>query len=405
MADSDPDLSEQYVLSCLPTAGSCNGGTAVDTFKYIRRNTSKGNNVNGIIPEPCFPYMGNDEIPCEDKCENWQEYLIPIQGYSWYYGIDGTKEAIMSYGPVAASMTANDNFSVWGFTNHDENDYFSYEEDININHIIIIVGWKDDPSVGKGGYWICKNSWGDTFGYDGFFNIEYESLGINRLNVYYVEYNPDDVDWFPVARTHGPYYAMTNEPITFYGDAQGEYPPFSYRWDFGDESSSTDQNPTHNYDGPGEYTVQLTVTDKRGLSLSDETFAWIQETNEPPTIVSIEGPSNIKAGKNCCYNVSFTDPDGSALYLYGVAFGKESNIWWGPYPPEWCKESIEYHWPEEGEYTVKCKVKDPYGAESDWTTLEVTVPKNKSNSHTPFLNFLENHPNMFPLLRGLFGLQ
>lgn len=35
----------------------------------------------------------------------------------------------------------------------------------------------------------------------------------------------------------------------------------SYRWDFGDGSSSNEQNPTHVYNNPGNYTAQLTVTD------------------------------------------------------------------------------------------------------------------------------------------------
>ena len=35
-------------------------------------------------------------------------------------------------------------------------------------------------------------------------------------------------------------------------------------WDFGDGSSSGEQNPTHNYGSPGEYEVRLTVTDNDG---------------------------------------------------------------------------------------------------------------------------------------------
>jgi PKD repeat protein len=37
----------------------------------------------------------------------------------------------------------------------------------------------------------------------------------------------------------------------------------SWRWDFGDGGSSTDQNPAHIY-ASGTYTVTLTVTDDRG---------------------------------------------------------------------------------------------------------------------------------------------
>lgn len=33
-------------------------------------------------------------------------------------------------------------------------------------------------------------------------------------------------------------------------------------WDFGDGNTSTDKSPVHTYDGKGEYTVKLTVTDE-----------------------------------------------------------------------------------------------------------------------------------------------
>ncbi len=40
----------------------------------------------------------------------------------------------------------------------------------------------------------------------------------------------------------------------------------SWNWDFGDGSTSTDQNPGHAYSSPGSYTVKLTVTDNEGAS-------------------------------------------------------------------------------------------------------------------------------------------
>jgi len=38
-------------------------------------------------------------------------------------------------------------------------------------------------------------------------------------------------------------------------------------WDFGDEQTSTNQNPTHTYDNPGSYTVTLTVTGPQGTDV------------------------------------------------------------------------------------------------------------------------------------------
>ena len=45
-AKLDIDLSEQYVLSCLSRAGSCNGGYAYSAYKYIQKNDSWGNDCN-----------------------------------------------------------------------------------------------------------------------------------------------------------------------------------------------------------------------------------------------------------------------------------------------------------------------------------------------------------------------
>ena len=46
-----------------------------------------------------------------------------------------------------------------------------------------------------------------------------------------------------------------------------------------------------------------------------------------------------------------------------------------------------------------------YDSESDWATLEVSMPKNKTiNINSLFLRFLENHPYMFPILRYILEL-
>jgi hypothetical protein len=38
----------------------------------------------------------------------------------------------------------------------------------------------------------------------------------------------------------------------------------NYEWDFGDNSTSTDKDPTHKYDKNGDYDVKLKITDKDG---------------------------------------------------------------------------------------------------------------------------------------------
>jgi len=51
------------------------------------------------------------------------------------------------------------------------------------------------------------------------------------------------------------------EGVTFTDRSSGGVPPYTYDWDFGDGSNSTEENPAHHYADYGNYTVTLTVTD------------------------------------------------------------------------------------------------------------------------------------------------
>ena len=87
-ANLNPDLSEQYVLSCIPDAGSCNGGDPYNcAFKYIINTSASGNYHNGVILEKCFTYQSNFGYTplCSEKDENWEEFLVPISDF-WQSG-------------------------------------------------------------------------------------------------------------------------------------------------------------------------------------------------------------------------------------------------------------------------------------------------------------------------------
>jgi hypothetical protein len=51
--------------------------------------------------------------------------------------------------------------------------------------------------------------------------------------------------------------------VSFSSAIDGGAPAFSYQWNFGDGSSSTEANPTHTFDMTGTFDVTLTVTDSR----------------------------------------------------------------------------------------------------------------------------------------------
>ena len=56
--------------------------------------------------------------------------------------------------------------------------------------------------------------------------------------------------------------ATVNETISFTDESA--FSPTSWLWDFGDGTTSTEQNPTHSYSEIGTYTVQLTVENENG---------------------------------------------------------------------------------------------------------------------------------------------
>jgi len=93
----------------------------------------------------------------------------------------------------------------------------------------------------------------------------------------------------PVARatasaTSGPTPLTVNLDATSSSDPDGD--PLSYEWDLdgdGAYDDSTSSQPTHTYDGAGDYQVGLRVTDGRGASDTLDQPLKISAGNTPPT--------------------------------------------------------------------------------------------------------------------------
>ena len=170
----------------------------------------------------------------------------------------------------------------------------------------------------------------------------------------------------------GPHYGLINEPIQFNGSAFYGYPPYSWHWDFGDDNTSNEQNPTHIYSYPNNFTVTLNVTDDSGNTSDDTTWIWIQESNTPPDKPSINGETVGKSGISYEYTFVTKDIDGAPIYYY-IEWGDGKNTgWFGPFPSG--EEIVRSHkWSEKGAYTVRVKAKDPYDAESEWAELTVYI--------------------------------
>jgi PKD repeat protein len=86
-------------------------------------------------------------------------------------------------------------------------------------------------------------------------------------------------DVAPTANAGGPYSGTAGTLISFKGSATdpgaNDAAGLTYLWDFGDNTTSTQQNPTHSYANAGTYNVKLTVTETSGLSSTAATTASV----------------------------------------------------------------------------------------------------------------------------------
>jgi chitodextrinase len=71
------------------------------------------------------------------------------------------------------------------------------------------------------------------------------------------------------------------EEIRFFSEVFGGFPPYSYEWDLGDGTTSTERNPRHTYSDAGRYTVSLTISDDKGNTASETRKKLITVTAPP----------------------------------------------------------------------------------------------------------------------------
>lgn len=158
--DTMPDFSEQQVLSCNTGGSGCDGGWMEDAYNLFMSY--------GAVDESCMPYEADDTVPCT------QEECDPIAILLDYVDIPNNVVAIKNalvFGPLSTTFTVYDDFLYYtgGCYEHAGGD--------PANHAVTLIGWDDNMCDGYGA-WICKNSWGEGWGIDGYFYIKYGSAGI-----------------------------------------------------------------------------------------------------------------------------------------------------------------------------------------------------------------------------------
>ncbi|AAF88126.1 Putative cysteine proteinase [Arabidopsis thaliana] len=148
-------LSEQQLLDCTREQNNgCKGGTFVNAFNYIIKH-------RGISSENEYPYQVK-EGPCRSNARP----AILIRGFE---NVPSNNERALleavSRQPVAVAIDASEA----GFVHYSGGVYNARNCGTSVNHAVTLVGYGTSPEGMK--YWLAKNSWGKTWGENGYIRI------------------------------------------------------------------------------------------------------------------------------------------------------------------------------------------------------------------------------------------
>jgi len=101
------------------------------------------------------------------------------------------------------------------------------------------------------------------------------------------------------------------------------------------------------------------------------------EDNEPPSTPIITGTTEGNAGDSYTYTFVSNDPENYPLKYY-IEWGDDTTTGWTWEYDSGEEVEISHTWSEQGTYEIRAKAMDISNYESDWGTLEVTMPVNQN---------------------------
>ncbi|KAJ9183741.1 hypothetical protein P3X46_007553 [Hevea brasiliensis] len=154
-------LSEQQLVDCAGAFNNfgCNGGLPSQAFQYIKYN-------GGLETEEAYPYTGKDDT-CKFSSENVGVRVLDSVNIT-LGAEDELKHAVAFVRPVSVAFEV-----VSGFRFYKDGVYTSDtcgKTPMDVNHAVLAVGYGVENGVP---YWLIKNSWGDDWGDNGYFKMEF----------------------------------------------------------------------------------------------------------------------------------------------------------------------------------------------------------------------------------------
>ncbi|MCC6744401.1 MAG: PQQ-dependent sugar dehydrogenase, partial [Acidobacteria bacterium] len=289
---------------------------------------------------------GTNALFIADVGQNtWEEVNIGVPGanYGWPTAEGNSTNSnftnpvfVYNHGGNGASITGGAFYTGTTFPTEYQNCYF-YGDYVD-NYIRRLV-------LSPTNEVIADEAWGT--GANGPVNIEYFDnaiwfTAINSGHIRRITYAAG-ANRSPVAMASAtPIAGLAPFTVTFSsaGTVDPDNDALTYLWDFGDSTSSSAPNPTHQYSGaPQTVTARLTVTDNGSPNLSDTSVGIpIVIGTSPPTatIVSPAANAMYNAGQTISFSGTGTDPEDGArpasAFTWRVVFhhGEHTHPFLGP---------------------------------------------------------------------------
>ena len=224
------------------------------------------------------------------------------------------KKMIMQYGGVQSSFYSDIEYSNVSTTYYNMDNASYYYNGLNDpNHDIVIVGWDDTYSKehfniqpDHDGAFICQNSWGTSFGQNGYFYISYDDYNIGNHNIVYTQienndnydyiYQTDELGWLgsigysePGAWFANVYTAPERQQlraVSFYTTDKTSYYKVYAVPEYTDEASLKDRILLGSgyFEQSGYYTVNVDETVYVEGDYAVMVYVWTQDVQHPIAI-------------------------------------------------------------------------------------------------------------------------